>query len=60
MALFYCDYVTANMLFRFFTMNVHVFIHAKHLTLSFSTFRIWQRLMPKDKKNGERNKKRTT
>ena len=45
------------MLFQFFTMLVHVFIHAKHLTLLFSSFRIWQRLMPKDKKNGERQKK---
>ena len=38
-------------------MHVHVFIHAKHLTLLFSSFRIWQRLMPKDKKNGEKRQK---
>ena len=39
-------------------MHVHVFIHAKDLTLLFSPFRIWQRLKPKDKKNGERDKKK--
>ena len=44
------------MLFQFFTMHVHVFIHAKHLTLLFLSFRIWQKLMSKDKKNGERDK----
>ena len=57
MALFYCDYLIANMLFWFVTMHVHVLIHAKHLTLLFSTFRIWQSLMPKDKKMERETKK---
>ena len=45
------------MLFWFVTMHVHVLIHAKRLTLLFSTFRIWQSLMPKDKKMDRETKK---